>query len=84
MAVRSPSESIGALSRALGLQQWCREVTIRIAVGDVVTVNTQSHATDEQLKALADEIVSRRMVLVDADEYARLKAAAGETAEAPA
>ena len=72
MAVGVPSESVRALSNALGLQ-WCREATIRLAVGEVVTVNTQCYATDDQLDALTGEIVSRRMVLIDADEYARLK-----------
>lgn len=83
MAVEGTSKAVRALSNALGLQ-LCREATIRLAVGDVVTVSTQCYATDQQLNALTDQIVSRRMVLVDADEYARLKAAAGETVEATA
>lgn len=72
MAVVVQSEGVRALSDALGLK-WCRDATIRIAVGELVTVNTLSYATDDQLKALTEQIVSRRMVLVDVDEYARLK-----------
>ena len=71
---RSFSEEFVA---AVGLR-YCRAATVEKACDGVVTINAECYAYDEQLDdeqlgVFTGKTVSRRMVLVDADEYARLK-----------
>lgn len=61
MAVAAPSDEVIRLVEALGLRtKNTREVTLRMAVNEVVAVNTVEYVNGEQIDALASEFKERQ------------------------
>lgn len=61
MAIAAPSDEVIRLVEALGLRtKNTREVTLRMAVNEVVAVNTVEHVNGEQIGALAAELKERQ------------------------
>ncbi len=65
MAIAAPSDEVTRLVEALGLRtKNTREVTLRMAVNEVVAVNTVEYVNAEQAGALAAELKARQYRLV--------------------
>ena len=61
MAIAAPSDEVIRLVEALGLRtKNTREVTLRMAVNEVVAVNTVEYVNGEQIDALASELKERQ------------------------
>lgn len=61
MAIAAPSDEVIRLVEALGLRtKNMREVTLRMAVNEVVAVNTVEYVNGEQIDALAAELKERQ------------------------
>ena len=61
MAIAAPSDEVIRLVEALGLRtKNTREVTLRMAVNEVVAVNTVEYVNGEQIDALAAELNKRQ------------------------
>lgn len=61
MAIAAPSDEVIRLVEALGLRtKNTREVTLRMAVNEVVAVNTVEYVNGEQIGALAAELKERQ------------------------
>lgn len=61
MAIAAPSDEVIRLVEALGLRtKNTREVTLRMAVNEVVAVNTVEYVSGEQIGALAAELKERQ------------------------
>lgn len=61
MAIAAPSDEVIRLVEALGLRtKNTREVTLRMAVNEVVAVNTVEYVNGEQVDALAAELKERQ------------------------
>lgn len=61
MAIAAPSDEVIRLVEALGLRtKNTREVTLRMAVNEVVAVNTVEYVNGEQIGALAAELTERQ------------------------
>lgn len=61
MAIAAPSDEVIRLIEALGLRtKNTREVTLRMAVNEVVAVNTVEYVNGEQIDALAAELKERQ------------------------
>ena len=65
MAIAAPSDEVTRLVEALGLRtKNTREVTLRMAVNEVVAVNTVEYVNGEQINAMAAELKERQYRLV--------------------
>ena len=65
MAIAAPSDEVTRLVEALGLRtKNTREVTLRMAVNEVVAVNTVEYVNAEQAGTLAAELKERQYRLV--------------------
>ena len=65
MAIAAPSDEVTRLVEALGLRtKNTREVALRMAVNEVVAVNTVEYVNGEQIGALAAELKERQYRLV--------------------
>ena len=61
MAIAAPSDEVIRLVEALGLRtKNTREVTLRMAVNEVVAVNTVEYVNGEQIDVLAAELKERQ------------------------
>ena len=73
MGIAGSNPVFGRLAKALGLVN-CRSAVLRMSANNVVTLDTVSFATEGTIDALSHALESGHYVVIDADEYARLKA----------
>lgn len=73
MAVAGFNRVVGRLADALGLKN-CKSAVLRMSADHVVTLDTVQYATEGTIDALSHALESRQYVVIDAYEYARLKA----------